>query len=108
LAIGLALFQFWGDWVSIGIVAAIFGLGQFLEGNVLTPRMVGKSVGLHPVWLMFALSVFGSIFGFVGMLVAVPVAASIGVLTRFALGQYQNSKLYMGFGGQIPEDEDQA
>jgi predicted PurR-regulated permease PerM len=86
LAIGLALFQFWGDWVSIGAVALIFGFGQFLEGNVLTPRMVGKSVGLHPVWLMFALSVFGSIFGFVGMLVAVPVAASIGVLMRFGLG----------------------
>ncbi len=108
LAIGLALFQFWGDWVSIGAVALIFGFGQFLEGNVLTPRMVGKSVGLHPVWLMFALSVFGSIFGFVGMLVAVPVAASIGVLMRFGLGHYQSSKLYMGLAGRIPEDEDQA
>ncbi len=108
LAIGLALFQFWGDWVSIGAVALIFGFGQFLEGNVLTPRMVGKSVGLHPVWLMFALSVFGSIFGFVGMLVAVPVAASIGVLMRFGLGHYQTSKLYMGLAGRIPEDEDQA
>ena len=70
--------------------------------------MVGKSVGLHPVWLMFALSVFGSIFGFVGMLVAVPVAASIGVLMRFGLGHYQSSKLYMGLAGRIPEDEDQA
>lgn len=108
LALGLALYQFWGDWVSIGIVAVIFAFGQFLEGNVLTPRMVGKSVGLHPVWLMFALSVFGSIFGFVGMLVAVPVAASIGVLARFGIGQYQGSKLYMGITGRIPEDEDQA
>ncbi len=108
LAIGLALFQFWGDWVSIGLVALIFGVGQFLEGNVLTPRMVGKSVGLHPVWLMVALSVFGSIFGFVGLLVAVPVAAAMGVLLRFALGQYQESKLYMGISGRIPEDEDQA
>jgi predicted PurR-regulated permease PerM len=51
LAIGFALYQFWGDWVSIGIVAAVFGFGQFVEGNVLTPRLVGKSVGLHPVWL---------------------------------------------------------
>lgn len=108
LAIGLALFQFWGDWVSIGAVAAIFAAGQFLEGNVLTPKLVGKSVGLHPVWLLFGLSAFGSLFGFVGMLIAVPVAASIGVLTRFALGQYQDSLLYQGIAGRIPEDEDQA
>jgi predicted PurR-regulated permease PerM len=108
LALGLALFQFWGDWLSIGLVALVFGVGQFLEGNVLTPRMVGKSVGFHPVWLMFALSVFGAAFGFVGLLVAVPVAASIGVLTRFFMGQYQASALYVGVVGRIPEDEDQA
>jgi predicted PurR-regulated permease PerM len=96
LAIGLALFQFWGDWVSIGIVAAIFAAGQFLEGNVLTPKLVGKSVGLHPVWLLLALSAFGSVFGFVGMLVAVPIAASLGVLTRFGVEQYQQSLLYRG------------
>jgi predicted PurR-regulated permease PerM len=108
LAIGLALFQFWGDWLSIGLVAAIFAVGQFLEGNILTPKLVGKSVGLHPVWLMFALSVFGSLFGFVGMLVAVPVAAAIGVLTRFGIAQYQASLLYNGIAGRIPEDEDQA
>jgi predicted PurR-regulated permease PerM len=103
LAIGLALFQFWGDWVSIGLVAAVFGIGQFLEGNVLTPKLVGKSVGLHPVWLMFSLSVFGYLFGFVGMLVAVPVAASMGVLIRFGLGQYQSSLLYQGFAGRAVE-----
>jgi predicted PurR-regulated permease PerM len=110
LAIGLALFQFWGDWVSIGLVALVFGIGQFLEGNVLTPKLVGKSVGLHPVWLMFALSVFGYLFGFVGMLVAVPVAASMGVLIRFGLGQYQSSLLYQGYAGRASEavapDED--
>ena len=108
LAIGLALFQFWGDWVQIGIVAAIFGLGQFLEGNVLTPKMVGKSVGLHPVWLLFALSAFGTVFGFVGMLIAVPMAAAIGVLTRFAIAQYHASLLYTGIAGRKPKDEDQA
>ena len=107
LAIGLALFQFWGDWVSIGTVAGIFAIGQFLEGNVITPRFVGKSVGLHPVWLLFALSAFGSLFGFVGMLVAVPVAASIGVLARFGISQYQSSRLYQGEQGQFsPEDHD--
>ncbi len=96
LAIGLALFQFWGDWVSIGLVAGIFGLGQVIEGNVLTPKLVGSSVGLHPVWLIFALSVFGTLFGFVGMLVAVPVAAALGVIARFAVDRYQHSLLYKG------------
>jgi predicted PurR-regulated permease PerM len=102
LAIGLALFQFWGDWLSIGLIAAIFGIGQFVEGNILTPKLVGGSVGLHPVWLMFALSVFGALFGFVGMLVAVPVSAAIGVLIRFGVEQYKASLLYKG---TTPPDE---
>lgn len=100
LAVGLALFQFWGDWVTIGVVAAIFLAGQMLEGNVLTPKLVGGSVGLHPVWLLFALSVFGTLFGFVGLLVAVPVTASLGVLVRFGLGQYKDGLLYNGFSGR--------
>lgn len=96
LAIGLALFQFWGEWLSIALVAGIFVLGQVIEGNVLTPKLVGSSVGLHPVWLIFALSVFGMLFGFVGMLVAVPVAAAIGVLARFFIERYKSSPLYTG------------
>jgi predicted PurR-regulated permease PerM len=110
LAIGLALFQFWGtvevvdgdtvtyatNWLRIGIIGGIFGFGQFLEGNILTPKLVGGSIGLHPVWLLFALSVFGSLFGFVGMLVAVPIAAMIGVVTRWGLSQYKGSLLYRG------------
>lgn len=96
LAIGLALFQFWNDPIWIGAVAAVFGAGQMLEGNVLTPKLVGSSVGLHPVWLLLALSAFGSIYGFVGMLVAVPVAAMIGVLIRFVVGEYKASRLYRG------------
>ncbi|KRS12270.1 membrane protein [Roseovarius atlanticus] len=103
LAIGLALFQFWGDWLSIGLVAGIFVLGQVVEGNILTPKLVGESVGLHPVWLIFALSVFGALFGFVGMLVAVPVAAAIGVLMRFAVQQYLDSALYTGQGDRDTE-----
>jgi predicted PurR-regulated permease PerM len=104
LAIGLALFQFWGDWWWIVVVWAIFQSGQFVEGNILTPNLVGSSVGLHPVWLIFALSAFGAIFGFVGLLVAVPVAAIIGVLVRFALGRYKESLLYQGVsGGEPPE-----
>jgi predicted PurR-regulated permease PerM len=96
LAVGLALFQFWGDWWWIVVVAGIFQLGQFVEGNILTPKLVGSSVGLHPVWLLFALSLFGTLFGFVGLLVAVPVAAMIGVLIRFAISQYKNGLLYRG------------
>ncbi|WP_299962065.1 AI-2E family transporter [uncultured Roseobacter sp.] len=96
LAIGLALFQFWGDWVSIGLVAGIFVVGQVVEGNILTPKLVGDSVGLHPVWLILALSVFGAAFGFVGMLVAVPVAAALGVIARFGVTQYKHSLLYRG------------
>lgn len=106
LAIGLALFQFWGDWVSIGLVAGIFGLGQVIEGNVLTPKMVGSSVGLHPVWLILALSVFGTLFGFVGMLVAVPLAAALGVLARFGVEQYQLSLLYKGTGQNSDSEAD--
>jgi len=102
LALGLALFQFWGDWIWIILVWAIFQSGQFVEGNILTPRLVGQSVGLHPVWLIFALSAFGALFGFVGLLVAVPVAASIGVVTRFAISRYRSSLLYKG----IEEQED--
>ena len=108
LAIGLALYQFWGDWVSIGVVAAVFAAGQFFEGNILSPRLVGKSVGLHPVWLLFALSAFGTIFGFVGLMVAVPVAAALGVLTRFGISQYQDSLLFKGIAGRIIEDESET
>ncbi len=100
LSIGVALFQFWGDWWMILIVAAIFQVGQMVEGNILTPKLVGSSVGLHPVWLIFALTAFGTLFGFVGMLVAVPVAAMLGVLTRFALEQYRSSLLYRGVEGR--------
>jgi predicted PurR-regulated permease PerM len=100
LALGIALFQFWGDWVSVGIVAGIFAAGQIIEGNILTPKLVGGSVGLHPVWLIFALSVFGSLFGFVGMLIAVPVSAMIGVFARFIVARYKDGKLYQGLAGR--------
>lgn len=108
LAIGLGLFQFWGDWWQLGAVAGIFVLGQFFEGNILTPKLVGSSVGLHPVWLLLALSVFGSLFGFVGMLVAVPVAASMGVVARFFIGKYQDGLLYKGLSTQEADDESDA
>lgn len=96
LAAGVALVQFWPDYVHLIIVVLFFFSGQFIEGNILQPKWVGKSVGLHPVWLMFALFAFGALFGFVGVLVAVPAAASVGVLVRFALSRYLESDLYYG------------
>ncbi|MFL6951362.1 MAG: AI-2E family transporter [Xanthobacteraceae bacterium] len=96
LAVGVAIAQFWPAWTPILIVAGIFFFGQFVEGYVLAPKLVGESVGLHPVWLMFALFAFGYLFGFVGLLIAVPLAAAFGVLARFALRQYRASPLYIG------------
>ncbi len=95
---GLALLQFDSLW-RVGVVVAIFLFGQAVEGNVLTPKLVGDKVGLHAVWVIFALLAGGSLFGFVGVLLAVPVAAVIGVLARFALRQYLASPYYRGGGG---------
>lgn len=92
----VAIAQFWPDVTPIIMVIGIFLVGQFIEGYVLAPKLVGESVGLHPVWLMFALFAFGSLFGFVGLLLAVPLAAAVGVLARFALRQYLASPLYTG------------
>jgi predicted PurR-regulated permease PerM len=96
LALGVAVAQFWPQYSSILMVLGIFLVGQFVEGNLLAPKLVGESVGLHPVWLIFALLAFGYLFGFVGLMVAVPLAATIGVLGRFALHRYHQSSLYTG------------
>ena len=106
LSIGLALFQFWGEWLWILLVAAIFQAGQLIEGNIITPNLVGSSVGLHPVWLIFALTAFGTVFGFVGLLVAVPVAAVLGVVIRFSIQHYKEGRLYRGLTGAPPRSED--
>jgi predicted PurR-regulated permease PerM len=96
LSMGVAIVQFWPDWTMIVATLSIFIFGQFVEGNILSPKLVGDSVGLHPVWLMFALVAFGALFGFVGLLLAVPLAAAVGVIARFALRQYLASPLYRG------------
>jgi predicted PurR-regulated permease PerM len=96
LSIGVAVVQFWDQPHLIAAVAAVFVAGQVTEGNFLTPKLVGGHVGLHPVWLMFALSAFGSLFGFAGMLVALPAAAAIGVIGRFGLARYKEGSLYRG------------
>jgi len=96
LSVGVALVQFWPEYFPIILTAITFGLGQFLEGNILQPKLVGERVGLHPVWLMFALFAFGTLFGFTGMLIAVPAAAAVGVLARFGVNRYLESELYSG------------
>jgi predicted PurR-regulated permease PerM len=78
----------------VGLIAAIFLFGQFMEGNVITPKILGKNVGLHPLWILFALLAGGALFGIVGMLLAVPVAAVIGVLAAFAIKEYKESPYY--------------
>jgi len=103
LAGGVAIAQFWPEYTPIITVLAIFFIGQFIEGYVLAPKLVGESVGLHPVWLMFALFAFGYLLGFVGLLIAVPLAAVIGVLLRFVLRRYLESPFYTGepVSGQV-------
>ncbi|NDF12285.1 MAG: AI-2E family transporter [Proteobacteria bacterium] len=96
--LSVAYFQYDGGLSSIMTVAAVFAVGQFLEGNFIAPKLVGESVGLHPVWIIFALLAGGALMGFTGILIAVPFAAIIGVLVRFFLQQYKHSTLY-----QIPE-----
>jgi predicted PurR-regulated permease PerM len=96
LSLGVAVAQFWPNYGSILMVLGVFLVGQFVEGNILSPKLVGESIGLHPVWLIFALLAFGYLFGFVGLLVAVPLAATIGVLSRFALRRYLQSSFYTG------------
>ena len=83
-------------------VLGIFFFGQFLEGYVLAPKLVGESVGLHPVWLMFALFAFGYLLGFVGLLIAVPLAAIIGVLSGSGLRRYLESPFYTGEAAAAP------
>lgn len=106
LSVGVALAQFWPDWIPPVIALAIFVTGQFIEGNILQPKLVGDSVGLHPVWLMFALFAFGSLLGFTGLLIAVPASAAIGVLVRFGLSLYLDSDLYRNTPHEGEDDED--
>lgn len=96
----VAWIQTGGDWGFMAIIAGIFIAGQIIEGNILTPKLVGDSVGMHPLWILFALMAGGSLFGILGMLIAVPVAAVIGVLVSFFIVQYKKSPIYK----KPPED----
>jgi len=93
LSASLAILQY-GTWTSILIVCGIFALGQAVEANILTPKLVGDRIHLHPVWVIFALLAGGKLYGFAGVLISVPAAAVIGVLVRFALDRYRRSPIY--------------
>lgn len=93
VSVAVAWFQA-GDVEYVGVIAAIFIIGQLIEGNILSPKLLGDSVGLHPLWILFSLMAGASLFGILGMLLAVPVAAVIGVLLGFAINQYKASALY--------------
>ena len=101
LVMMVSLVQFLPDYSAIIGVCVIFIIGQLLEGYVWIPQIVGRSVSLHPLWIMFALLAFGSILGLAGMLIAVPMTAAIGVLTRFALERYIQSPYYAGYTDTI-------
>lgn len=96
VSLGVALVQFWPDWIMIAATLSVFVVGQMLENYLLQPRLIGQNVGLHPVWVMFALLAFGYLFGFVGVLLAIPAAAAVGVLVRYGLKRYRESPIYRG------------
>ncbi|MBK8173830.1 MAG: AI-2E family transporter [Rhodospirillales bacterium] len=102
----LATAQF-DDWVSVALVAGVFLTGQVLEGNFISPKIVGDRVGLHPIWLLFAVTAGGSLLGITGALLAVPVAAALGVLVRFAVERYRQSTLYADTAADGPPAGDE-
>ena len=95
IGLGVAIAQF-TDWQPVAMVAGVFVIGQFLEGNFITPKFVGERIGLHPTWIVFALLAGGALFGFTGILLAVPAAAVVGVLGRFSIERYKQSEAYLG------------
>jgi predicted PurR-regulated permease PerM len=96
-SVGMAFYQF-GGWEYPLIALSIFLVGQLIEGNYLTPKLVGKSVGLHPLWVVFALMAGGILLGITGMIIAVPVAAILAVLLKHGIGLYKESSYYKGKG----------
>jgi predicted PurR-regulated permease PerM len=94
LLAGVAALMQFQDVVHLLLVALVFGIGQALEGMLLTPMLVGDKIGLHPVAVIFAVMAGGQLFGFVGVLLALPVAAVIMVLLRELHRRYRDSGLY--------------
>ncbi|MGE0755235.1 MAG: AI-2E family transporter, partial [Alphaproteobacteria bacterium] len=95
IGLSVALFQF-GDFMPVAMTLAVFVTGQIIEGYFITPKLVGDKVGLHPVWIIFGMLAGAALFGFVGILLAIPVTAVMGVLIRFAISRYKLSNYYQG------------
>jgi predicted PurR-regulated permease PerM len=96
LSVGVALVQFAPNWWMVALIAGIYLFWQMVEGNILYPKLVGSSININPVWMMFALLALGAVFGFVGLLLAVPMAAIASVLIRYGVRKYKESTLYLG------------
>ena len=97
-ALIVGFLQFWPLEISLLWVAGILVAGQVIEGNFLSPKLVGHSIGLHPVFMMLALLGFSYVFGILGLILAVPLAATTGVLVRYGLVRYLRSGIYLGQG----------
>jgi predicted PurR-regulated permease PerM len=93
-------------WLLVGVIAT-FSIGQFIEGSVLTPKLVGDRIGLHPVAVIFAIAAGGQLFGFFGILLALPAAAVLSVLVRFAYHRYlkENPEVAAEIAAEIDEHE---
>ena len=102
VATSIAIAQF-AEWQIVGIVVGIFVFGQFVEGNFVTPKLVGEKIKLHPVWVILSLLAGGSLFGFTGILLAIPAAAVIGVFGRFGISHYKNTLAFRE--AKNPSDE---
>jgi predicted PurR-regulated permease PerM len=101
----VAAIQFWPDPVPLVKAVGVLVAGIAIDAAFLSPRFVGQRIGLHPVWLIFALFVFSYLFGLVGTLIAVPLAAAVGVLVRFAIEVYLRSSVYQGAAGGVPPSD---
>jgi predicted PurR-regulated permease PerM len=99
----VAFVQSWPHWQLPAFTLGIVLTGQFLEGNILSPKLVGDKVGVHPVWLIFALLAFGDLLGFIGLVIAVPFASAFAVILRFAISRYRESELYLGAPAVVTE-----
>jgi predicted PurR-regulated permease PerM len=97
----VAIVQGWPHWQLFALTVGVVLAGQFLEANILSPKLVGDKVGVHPVWLIFVLLAFGSVLGFIGLVIAVPVAAAAAVVLRYAVRRYRSSELYLGLRAQL-------
>lgn len=106
-SIAAGIFQFGFDWVHMALIVGAFMVGQMVEGYILQPLLLGDKIGLSPIWVMFAVLAGAGLFGFAGMLVALPVAAVLNVFARHAYMAYRNSEFYQG-NRQIPLFEQQT